>query len=157
MISLENLKQLSELQQKDVLENLIPIASTNNILGVLGMSCMPDYKNSIELPDVGQIFVAPEDGFVSVQALQYRDRVYYSMVIIDILNEKDEIILTFGNRCYSDKESYNLSNIFLPIPKGTRLRIRATQIQNMKLPDISSEHYGFVASSHKKFFPLLKD
>ena len=44
MISLENLKQLLELQQKDVLENLIPIASTNNILGVLGMGSMPDYK-----------------------------------------------------------------------------------------------------------------
>ena len=44
MISLENLKKFLELQQKDVLENLIPIASTNNILGVLGMSCMPDYK-----------------------------------------------------------------------------------------------------------------
>ena len=66
MISLENLKKFLELQQKDVLENLIPIASTNNILGVLGMSCMPDYKNGIELPDVGQIFVAPEDGFVRV-------------------------------------------------------------------------------------------
>ena len=113
MISLENLKQLLELQQKDVLENLIPIASTNNILGVLGMSSMPDYKNGIELPDVGQIFVAPEDGFVSVQSIQYNDKSNNSMAIINILNEKDEIILTFGNRCISDTWTNNYSNIFL--------------------------------------------
>ena len=141
MISLENLKQLLELQQKDVLENLIPIASTNNILGVLGMSGFPDYDNGIELPDVGQIFVAPEDGFVSVQSIQYNDKVGYSLAVIDILNDKDEIVLTFGNRCISDTGTYNFSNIFLPIPKGTRLRIN-NAILNQK--------------SHKKFFPLLK-
>lgn len=127
---------------KDVLENLIPIASTNNILGVLGMSCMPDYKNGIELPDVGQIFVAPEDGFVSVQAIQYKNDLNNSIAIIDILNDKDEIVLTFGNRCISDKDTYNFSNIFLPIPKGTRLRITNVSL-NQK--------------SHKKFFPLLKE
>ena len=91
MISLENLKKFLELQQKDVSENLIPIASTNDILGVLGMSCMPDYKNGIELPDVGQIFVAPEDGFVSVQSIQYKSKQDYADVLIDFLNDKDEI------------------------------------------------------------------
>lgn len=154
MISLENLKQLLELQQKDVLENLIPIASTNNILGVLGMSCMPDYNNGIELPNVGQIFVAPEDGFVSVQAFQYKDVEVYSAVLIDILNDKDEIVLSFGNRCFTGYyDKYNSSNIFLPIPKGTRLRIRTTQNQNVSSTDI----FGYTAKSHKKFFPLLKE
>ena len=149
MISLENLKQLSELQQKDVLENLIPIASTHNILGVLGMSCMPDYKNGIELPDVGQIFVAPEDGFVSVQAFYVGEK--HTTVIVDILNDKDEIVLTFCNRCISTIDYCNSANIFLPIPKDTRLRIRLTRTQNQ------SELYGYPANSHKKFFPLLKD
>ena len=151
MISLENLKQLSELQQKDVLENLIPIASTNNILGVLGMSCMPDYKNGIELPDVGQIFVAPEDGFVSVQTFHYE--ITYTAVIVDMLNDKDEIILSFGNRCYTGATNTGcFSNIFLPIPKDTHLRIRETQTYNF------SSFWGyFPTNSHKKFFPLLKD
>ena len=63
MISLENLKQLLELQQKDVLENLIPIASTNNILGVLGMSMIPDYENGIDIPN-NEMFEIPEDGSV---------------------------------------------------------------------------------------------
>ena len=142
MISLENLKHFLELQQKDVLENSIPIASTNDILGVLGMSCMPDYKNGIELPDVGQIFVAPEDGFVSVQSIQYKDKFHDSIAGIEILNDKDEVVLTFGNRCISNTDLYNCSNIFLPIPKGTRLRISDAKL-NQK--------------SHKKFFPLLKD
>jgi hypothetical protein len=151
MISLENLKQLSELQQKDVLENLIPIASTNNILGVLGMSCMPDYKNGIELPDVGQIFVAPEDGFVSVQAFQLNED-NHAAVIVDMLNDKDEIILSFGNRCFTGSIGYgNFANIFLPIPEGTRLRIRVTYNQSV------SNLSGYPANSHKKFFPLLKD
>ena len=149
MISLENLKKFLELQQKDVLENLIPIASTNNILGVLGMSCMPDYKNGIELPDVGQIFVAPEDGFVSVQAFYVGEA--HTTVIVDILNDKDEIVLTFGNRCISNIENCNFANIFLPIPKDTRLRIRVTRNQNRP------ELFGYPANSHKKFFPLLKD
>ena len=105
------------------------------------MSGFPDYDNGIELPDVGQIFVAPEDGFVSVQSIQYNDKVGYSLAVIDILNDKDEIVLTFGNRCISDTGTYNFSNIFLPIPKGTRLRIN-NAILNQK--------------SHKKFFPLLK-
>lgn len=43
MISLENLKQFTELQQKDVTENLIPIASKDNLLyGVFDMSFIPD-------------------------------------------------------------------------------------------------------------------
>lgn len=46
-----------------------------NSLDLGGMGGMPDYQNGIELPEVGQIFVAPEDGFVSVQSIQYNDKV----------------------------------------------------------------------------------
>lgn len=43
MIDLNSLKQFTELQQKDVTENLIPIASKDNLLyGVFDMSFIPD-------------------------------------------------------------------------------------------------------------------
>jgi hypothetical protein len=127
MISLENLKQLSELQQD--FANSEYLAQATSLGSIFDTMMFPDYDNAINLVDVNRKldqdpnfdYEFTENGFLFCHLCSGSDESRDSNIGGLLTTEKGEVF-DISNRCYS-QGSFVYLTFFIPVLKGMKLHI----------------------------------
>jgi hypothetical protein len=127
MISLENLKQLSELQQD--FANSEYLAQATSLGSIFDTMMFPDYDNAINLMDVNRTlsqgpnfdYEFTENGFLFYHLFSNSDWYYDATLGAFLTTEKGEVF-DIGTR--NVVPSYNSEfTFFIPVLKGMKLHI----------------------------------